>query len=865
MNSRFLRYGMVTAVALVLAAPAYAASTDEGANREQPIIVTARRSEERLQDVPISMTVMNQTELTRNNITSTADLGSYVPSLSVNQQFGPEKASFVIRGFVQPYHTAPTVGVYFADVIAPRSLGPTTSGNGAGVGSMFDLENIQVLKGPQGTLFGRNTTGGAILLVPTKPKDELGGWVEATGGSYNQRRFGAVLNVPLSETFLVRASGDWNKRDGYIKNHSGIGPDRFRNVNYFAGRLSILAKLTPDLENYTIFSYSRSKTHGDVPKLSTCTDQDGNVGSSGLGALLWPAACAQVARQNARGDGWWDVESNSANPLQLIKQWSVINTTTWNASDNLTIKNIASYSEYNELANFSLWGDNFSVFTGFPYSGPGSFPSDYFGIPLNGPPGTPLATIRLQKSSNPWSTASGSFTDELQFQGETGRLKWQAGAYIEITHPLGWNGGFATAFTNCSDILANICNPVYIPVDLGGGIFFPYSVGSVVDANTKDWFNDKALYAQATYALTDTLSLTGGVRYTWDRMRDLAEALNRTNNFYPPNGAYCQNVLRFNTAPPGVSVNATNASQYAVYTTDPTVCDVTTKIKSSRPTWLIDLEYKPIPDMMVYAKWARGYRMGSITSNSIGFETVGPEKLDLYEVGAKATFHGRISGYFNVAGFYNDFHDQQIGISPTILPQYQGVIPNASPNINAGHSRIWGIEVNSSFRLFESLKIDIGYTHLETKVLDIQLPTNIPPFYDPNHLNAQASIGDPLPLSPKNTVVISGTYMLPVPDAWGNISFGATFTHIDANWAEAPDATPTYLITEQNQLNLNADWRQIAGNPVDLGFFMTNVTNQGRIQFPSGAFNTISADGGHVNEPRIWGFRLKYRLGEDAE
>jgi len=113
-----------TALAAAYATPGLAQagqSGDEASASE--IIVTARRSEERLQDVPISITVMNQQQLSERNIVSTADLGTYVPSLAVNSQFGPEKSSFVIRGFTQEYHTAPTVGVYFADVIAPRALG----------------------------------------------------------------------------------------------------------------------------------------------------------------------------------------------------------------------------------------------------------------------------------------------------------------------------------------------------------------------------------------------------------------------------------------------------------------------------------------------------------------------------------------------------------------------------------------------------------------------------------------------------------------------------------------------------------------------------------------------------------------------
>ena len=827
------------------------------------IIVTARRSEERLQDVPISMTVLSQEQLSQHNIVSTADLGAYVPSLSVNEQFGPEKASFVIRGFTQAYHTAPTVGVYFADVIAPRALGPTTSGNGAGVGSMFDLQNIQVLKGPQGTLFGRNTTGGAILLVPQKPTDKLEGYVEGSVGSYNMHRVQAVLNVPLGENLKIRGGIDWNKADGYVHNHSGIGPADFDNTNYVAARLSVVANITPDIENYTIGTYSKSNTHGDVPKFATCSwptsaaaSPSNPNGYTGLGSLLGPAACAQIARQNARGDGIWDVENNDPNAHELIKQWSVINTTTWHASDTLTIKNIVSYSEYRESADFSLWGDNYSVYPGFPYSGTGPIPS-FNGFALNGPPGTPLKTISLHPGRYPYTTAQNSLTEELQFQGKTadGRLTWQAGGYLEVSHPLDWNSQDVEIFTNCANIQqATSCNPLYAPFPVPGLGLFPVAVGSISDANTKDWFNDKGLYAQATYKLTEQFSLTGGIRYTMDKMTDQSESMNIT-----PTGGYCQDILHFNTAPAGVVVSAANAQQYALFTTDPSKCSVIRQVNSNRPTWLIDIDYKPNQNMLIYVKWARGYRMGSITSNSIGFETVGPEKLDLYELGAKTSFHGSVSGYFNIAAFYNDFHNQQITINPVVNPAYQGVIPNAAPNINAGHSRIWGIEVDSSFRLFDRFTLDIGYTHLDTKVLAITLPP-LPVYYD--FLNPTAAQGDPLALSPKNTVVLTGTYRLPLDESAGKLSIGATFTHVDANQAANPSTTPLYLISAMNQLNFNVDWRSIFGQPIDLSFYMTNVTNQGRILFPSSGFQTIGGDGGHVNQPRMFGFRLKYRFGD---
>src|SRR5690606_23256725 len=124
--------GIATMLLFSLATPTFAQdSADEAGARYDAtdIIVTARRTEERLQDVPISITVYNQDQLTNRNIVQASDLATYTPSLSVNQRYGPEKSSFAIRGFNQDQSTAPTVGVYFADVVGPRAQGGTTSGN----------------------------------------------------------------------------------------------------------------------------------------------------------------------------------------------------------------------------------------------------------------------------------------------------------------------------------------------------------------------------------------------------------------------------------------------------------------------------------------------------------------------------------------------------------------------------------------------------------------------------------------------------------------------------------------------------------------------------------------------------------------
>lgn len=194
---------------LVLTSVASAQSTPETGAALDEIVVTARRHEERLQDVPISMTVFNDEQLAKANLVNATDLANITPSLSANNNFGNENASFAIRGFVQDTGTAPSVGVYFADVVAPRGANNGVQvGDGAGPGNFFDLQNVQVIKGPTGTLQGRNTTGGAILFVPKKPSADFGGYIEASTGNYKMRRVDGAINLPVSDALRFRLAAD---------------------------------------------------------------------------------------------------------------------------------------------------------------------------------------------------------------------------------------------------------------------------------------------------------------------------------------------------------------------------------------------------------------------------------------------------------------------------------------------------------------------------------------------------------------------------------------------------------------------------------------------------------------------------------
>jgi len=835
----------------IFAATPALAQESEGASTGGDIIVTARRTEERLQDVPISITVYSQEAISDRNVVTATDLATYTPSLAVNQRFGPEKAQFAIRGFNQGNSEAPTVGVYFADVVATRVQGGTAGGSNAPIGSFMDLQNVQVLKGPQGTLFGRNTTGGAVILVPQKPTGNFEGYVQASAGDYGMLRGEAVVNIPLAETFKVRLAVDRNKRDGYMKNHLASGARTpkskdFNGVDYFAARLSIVADLTPDLENYTIATYSNSFANSYAGRIVVCNGaaKTGSVGITGT------AACDQIARQNARGDSPYDVEVNNYNPGLGIKTWSVINTTTWTASDSLTIKNIASFSEYREVGQFALNSDNF--FISSAYTG---------GLGPVAAVGTPFNYILLRPTVGQDQAAESAFTEELQFQGgtEDGKLTWQAGGYMEISNPIGYNAGSTGILTTCTADGNAGCSPS-IP-----------AAGSISASRTKFWFRDKGLYTQASYKLTDQLSFTGGFRYTWSTTRGLS----RSTRISTATGVEtCNDVVRFNLG------TGAGGRVIPMPVTDPARCQYIAEEKSGEPTWLLGVDFKPTDDLLVYGKYSRGYRAGGVNLTTIGVEAWNPEFVDAYELGAKFSFRGAVSGYFNIAGFYNQLKDAQIAVSGlTAVPGFSG----AQPVINAGKAKIQGVEVDTSVTPLEGLKLDAGYTYLDTKLQSIDSTLLIPPAGAPylSPFVPNAVPGSALSQTPKHRLTLTGTYTLPLDESIGDISFGATYTYTSKqvvtlatfNGVPTAAASPVYasfvapgtdfrMLPSTSLLNLNVNWDNVMGMPVDMAFFMTNVTKEVYPVSVGSSFNSAGFENQLMGAPRMWGVRLKYRFGQ---
>jgi len=810
-----------TAIGLAFTSLTFAEEA-QAADEDGPIIVTARRFEENLQDVPASITVYSQEQINDRNITTATELATYTPSLTSNNRFGPDKASFVIRGFSMLETTAPTVGVYFNEVVALRATAGTASGNGAGPGMFFDLQRVEVLKGPQGTLFGRNTTGGAILLVPQRPTEQFEGYVEGSIGNFEMARVQGVINVPLSDKLKVRLGVDHQNREGYLRNRSGIGPDDFGDSNYLSVRLGILAELTPTLENYTIARFSRSDTNGHMFRLVGCNDGTNPLERrAGRGLFYAGPACEQVDRQNARGDGFYDVENIVPNPLNMMKEWQISNTTTWEATDNLTIKNIISFGEFRERFHQNIGGENLVVI-----------------------PGKPFASTLVKNLPGQFAAAQSTFTEELQFQGSAvgGNLTWQAGAYLEISKPInGGNTTFSQGALFCTDVVNLQCENA-LPGGLGRAL------GSLGLVQNEISSRNIGFYFQGTYEFSPKFSVTGGIRYTIDRTEGVGGRA--TARFATPNN------------PVGGCANP--AFAFVGVTLNPTDCFPVPFIeKSSAPTWVIDVQYRPIPAIMAYVKWARGYRQGGVNPSNIGLEVWDPEKIDTYEGGVKAEFNGAVTGYFNISGFYNDLTNQQlqaiaIGCSvPTC--GYDSGIPGARLIINAGKSRVYGVEVESSITPFTGLKLDVGYAWLNTRLQEFT-----PPVLQPGGVYAfiRPSVsGGPLPLSPKHRVTATAKYTLPLDESIGRVSFGVTFTHTTKSVANDTVPERFGIMPASDLVNLNFDWKEVGGSNFDVAAFVTNLTKE---VFPVNVAGNFSSNGYEsqvTNVPRMFGMRVKFHFG----
>ncbi|AIT82057.1 hypothetical protein JI59_21155 (plasmid) [Novosphingobium pentaromativorans US6-1] len=344
---------------IAIASSAYA--QDVGAETVSPafspdeIVVTARRVSESLQRTPVSMAALNSDQLRSAGIGKIADIGTVVPGLNLFYVGSPYNMVYSIRGLSRGTlgFQQPAVTTYVNDV--PTSVTGTNL-------PTYDLEGIQVLKGPQGTLFGRNSEAGAILMNTRKPTHDFNGYVETKIGDYSWTELTGAINVPLVKDVLaVRIAGNFNRRDGYTKNLSFPGND-FNQLHDQSIRVSLLAEPTDNLRNILVFDKFSSSTNGITPVIYTYDPNSTAVPNfppfNGFGAA------EALAAQQANGP------RTATSPMLLpneIRSTSLTNTTTLDVG-SVQIKNIFGYRTNltDSYVNQSGW--DMPVVTGHGYN-----------------------------------------------------------------------------------------------------------------------------------------------------------------------------------------------------------------------------------------------------------------------------------------------------------------------------------------------------------------------------------------------------------------------------------------------------------------------------------------------------------------
>ena len=424
----------------------------------ESIVVTARRVEENQQDVPIAVTTISNTRLQEAAIESVQDIQKLAPSLQISQSVSGQQ-QFTLRGsfggLAGGLGSDPAVITYVDDVpIDPRTV----------VYSLFDIGSVQVLKGPQGTLFGKNSTGGAVLFSTNRPNFKgFGGYVTARYGTYNERRLEGAINAPLTETLAVRLAGEIERRGGLEKSVTVPGLE-FENRHNAAVRVSALWRPTDSIENFTQATHYRVHEHRYAPRPTMATNCTGPTTPSVI--------CRFSAPFNA-ALGTDDIQQYIRQQLTLPRGKSVAD---YPYPDNVRRDDITNSLSVDlgavRLRNISYYGRN----------------SLNFGIDFDGTP----ADVYIVS----YGTKFHVFSSETQLLGSlfSDRLKWVVGGVYSQEK------GSVDQFTNLFGL----------PVD---------PQWPSVRHNEYN-YKTAALFGQGTYDLSDWLhgvSITAGYRHTWDK------------------------------------------------------------------------------------------------------------------------------------------------------------------------------------------------------------------------------------------------------------------------------------------------------------------------------------------------------------
>jgi iron complex outermembrane receptor protein len=419
------------------------------------IVVTARRREERLQDVPVAVTALSGEMLAQRGIVNVQDLAKTTPGLNITPSSrGGDSPYVVLRG----QRVVDTSVVFDPPVLFYVNEVPWMRLNGLNQG-LYDIQNVQVLRGPQGTQFGKSTTGGAIL-VNTHPAETSGpgGYVKLTAGDFNLRRGEGAINIAVNDHFAIRLAGIIARRDGYM--HVRNFDYDMNNERYDGERLTIHFD-NGDFSNDIYASRFASKTHGTANSVFAFNPNAPFAKVGGFNTVI----PAEVAR--SLSDFYGVTLDAGFKPKSKSHTEDITDVATLKLSPNLTLKNIIAYRHLNA-----------------PYD------MDFDGSQLFVAPSTPGAYIQTAEFFS--FTRIKQFSEELQLQGSSRSLDWTVGGFY--LQEKGDDG--TTSFQGGTPTLGRF--------------------SSVIDARNISY----SAFATGTYRFAlEGLSISAGARVTHDKRR----------------------------------------------------------------------------------------------------------------------------------------------------------------------------------------------------------------------------------------------------------------------------------------------------------------------------------------------------------
>jgi iron complex outermembrane receptor protein len=734
----------------------------QSVNTLDDVVVTARRREERAQDVPVAISVLNAETLKDQQVRTTADLTTNVPNVIVApSSYGTSTPKFSFRGQHQVenlINVDASVGLYFAEFVLQRPQGTNFA--------LTDLASVQVLKGPQGTLFGKNSTGGAVLITPQRPDfDGFSGELTAGLGNYNLHTTSAVVNAPLSDTLALRLAVSATDHDGYIKNLAPGGRD-LADEHGRSARLSLRYRSGP-VDSNTIYQYVNSRDQGMAYRLVTLNPAVPIFNT-------YPQLLAPVRAQfDAQSGDFFSVFSD--NPYQSkVDASTITNTTTWDLGW-ATLKNIVGYRH-------------------FTFQGGGEFDGVSVKIPPI-PAGTDFPIYGTVNTSN-----TSQWSEELQISGTSlgDRLNWITGIYFFGEESL---ETFAT--TN-------------------GGASVGFTRG---DGENKS----QSIFAQATYKLTDRLSVTGGVRQTWDQREITTYATLQTL----PNQTTANCRIR-------LTGNVTPAD-----------CLVKLEYENDAPSWTVSLDYKITDDDLIYLAHRRGYRSGGVSNRHYvpsDPETFRPEQVDDIELGLKTTnYFGSVPVRFNANIFYQDYKDIQRQIS--VVDPATNLVATAV--FNAAAATIKGAELELTVVPVTGLTLSAHYGYTDPEYKSFNNPITGVPLLD--------NVGQPLAshqfaFVAKHSGGANIRYEFPASNL-GEFAVNASYSYLSSypvSENSVPGEAGGYSL-----VNASATWSKIMGTEVGARVFANNLLNE-EYAVAGVSLYTVGFVTQNPGSPRTFGIELNY-------